>query len=207
MKKMKKLLAMIMAMTMVLGMAMTVSAAEKPDESDSMLVVNEIHNVDPNASITAYQIIDAVYNENGFVKYTWVAGTLNGHGIAGLNAALYFIERVGIQTIHSKEISLAKRFIEGIQSIDGIKLYGDLEASERAAIVSLNIGDMDSSVVSDILWEDYEICVRAGAHCAPLMHETLGTVEQGTVRFSFSYFNTEEEVDEAIKAIGEIACE
>lgn len=135
------------------------------------------------------------------------AGTLNGHGIAGLNAALSFIERVGIQTIHSKEISLAKRFIEGIQSIDGIKRYGDLEASERAAIVSLNIGDMDSSVVSDILWEDYEICVRAGAHCAPLMHETLGTVEQGTVRFSFSYFNTEEEVDEAIKAIGEIACE
>ena len=135
------------------------------------------------------------------------AGTLNGHGIAGLNASLSFIERVSIHTIHSKETLLAKRFIEGIQSIEGIKLYGDLEASERAAIVSLNIGDMDSSVVSDILWEDYEICVRAGAHCAPLMHKALGTVEQGTVRFSFSYFNTEEEVDEAIKAIREIACE
>lgn len=81
MKKIKKLLAMIMAMTMVLGMAMTVSAAEKPDESDSMLVANEIHNVDPDASITAYQIIDAVYNENGFVKYTWVAGTLNGQDV------------------------------------------------------------------------------------------------------------------------------
>ena len=135
------------------------------------------------------------------------AGTLNGHGIAGLGAALSFIEKVGIHTIHSKESSLAKRFIEGIQAIDEIKLYGDLEASERAAIVSLNIGNMDSALVSDILWEDYEICVRAGAHCAPLMHEALGTVEQGTVRFSFSYFNTEEEVDKAIKAIHEIACE
>ena len=135
------------------------------------------------------------------------AGTLNGHGIAGLNAALTFIDKVGMQTIHSKENLLAKRFIEGIQSVEGIKFYGDFEADTRAAIVSLNIRDMDSALVSDILWEDYEICVRAGAHCAPLMHQALGTVEQGTVRFSFSYFNTEEEVDEAIKAIHEIAYE
>lgn len=84
-------------------------------------------------------------------------------------------------------------------------VYGDLEADLRAPIVSLNIGEMDSAMVSDILWEDYEICVRAGAHCAPLMHEALGTVEQGAVRFSFSYFNTEEEVDAAIYAVGEIA--
>ena len=69
----------------------------------------------------------------------------------------------------------------------------------------MNIGELDSAVVSDILWDDYEICVRAGAHCAPLMHQALGTVEQGAVRFSFSYFNTEEEVDTAVQAVREIA--
>jgi selenocysteine lyase/cysteine desulfurase len=60
-------------------------------------------------------------------------------------------------------------------------------------------------MVSDLLWEDYEICTRAGAHCAPLMHETLGTAKQGTVRFSFSWFNTEQEVDAAVTALREIA--
>ncbi len=133
------------------------------------------------------------------------AGTLNGHGIAGLNAALSFLKETGIEAIHQKEDGLARRFAKGVSKIPSVVVYGDLEADLRAPIVSLNIGEMDSAMVSDILWEDYEICVRAGAHCAPLMHEALGTVEQGAVRFSFSYFNTEEEVDAAIDAVGEIA--
>lgn len=133
------------------------------------------------------------------------AGTLNGHGIAGLNAALAFLEQVGVETIHQKEEALARQFFRGIREIPQVIIYGDLDAELRAPIVSLNIGDMDSAVVSDILWEDYEICVRAGAHCAPLMHQALGTAEQGAVRFSFSYFNTEKEVEQAIEAIREIA--
>ena len=135
------------------------------------------------------------------------AGTLNGHGIAGLNAALSFIEKVGIHDIHSKEAALANHFVKGVRDIGAVKLYGDMTADVRAAIVALNIRDMDSAAVSDILWEDYEICVRAGAHCAPLMHKALGTKEQGAVRFSFSYFNTEEEVNQAIRAIKEITYE
>lgn len=133
------------------------------------------------------------------------AGTLNGHGIAGLNAALDFLEETGIDAIHAKEDALARAFAKGVSKIPQVVLYGDMQAALRAPIVSLNIGEMDSATVSDILWEDYEICVRAGAHCAPLMHEALGTVEQGTVRFSFSYFNTEEEVETAINAVREIA--
>ena len=77
----------------------------------------------------------------------------------------------------------------------------------RAPIVSLNIGDEDSARIADILWEDYGICVRAGAHCAPLMHKALGTAEQGTVRFSFSHFNTEAEVLQAAAAVRELAQE
>lgn len=133
------------------------------------------------------------------------AGTLNGHGIAGLNAGLDYILSTGVKNIHAKEISLARRFVNGISDISDLKLYGDIDASLRTPIISLNIGNMSSASVSDILWEDYEICVRAGAHCAPLMHKTFGTEKQGAVRFSFSCFNTEAEIDTAIRAMHEIA--
>lgn len=133
------------------------------------------------------------------------AGTLNGHGIAGLNAGLDYILSTGVKNIHAKEISLARRFVNGISDISDLKLYGDIDAPLRTPIISLNIGNMSSASVSDILWEDYEICVRAGAHCAPLMHKTFGTEKQGAVRFSFSCFNTEAEIDTAIQAMHEIA--
>ena len=133
------------------------------------------------------------------------AGTLNGHGIAGLNAGLDYILSTGVKNIHAKEISLSRHFVNGISDISDLKLYGDIDAPLRTPIISLNIGNMSSASVSDILWEDYEICVRAGAHCAPLMHKTFGTEKQGAVRFSFSCFNTEAEIDTAIRAMHEIA--
>ena len=133
------------------------------------------------------------------------AGTLNGHGIAGLNAGLDYILSTGVKNIHAKEVSLARRFVNGISDISDLKLYGEIDAPLRTPIISLNIGNMSSASVSDILWEDYEICVRAGAHCAPLMHKTFGTEKQGAVRFSFSCFNTEAEIDTAIQAMHEIA--
>lgn len=133
------------------------------------------------------------------------AGTLNGHGIAGLNASLAFIEKVGVQNIHAHEMELSRYFIAGIKDIPCLRLYGDVTAQERVGIVSLNIGDLDAGLVSDRLWEDYGICVRAGAHCAPLVHQHFGTTRQGMVRFSFGYFNTLAEIDVAIKAIKEIA--
>ena len=125
------------------------------------------------------------------------AGTLNGHGIAGLDAAIGYLEETGIDTIRAKEQALMKRFYEGIKEIPGVKIYGDFS--------SLNIRDYDSGEVSDALLTDYGISTRSGGHCAPLMHEALGTVEQGAVRFSFSHYNTEEEVDTAIRAICELA--
>ena len=97
-----------------------------------------------------------------------------------------------------------RRFYEGVKDISGVKVYGDF-IGDRCAIVCLNIGDLDSGQVSDVLAWDYDIATRPGAHCAPLMHKALGTVSQGAVRFSFSYFNTAEEIDAAIKAVEEIA--
>lgn len=133
------------------------------------------------------------------------AGTLNGHGIAGLHAALKFLKETGTDTIHRKEISLMRRFLEGIRDVPGIRLYGDFDTDERAAVVSLNLRDYDSSEVSDELAYTYGISTRPGAHCAPLMHQSMGTVDQGMVRFSFSWFNTEEEIDTAVRAIRELA--
>ena len=132
------------------------------------------------------------------------AGTLNSHGIAGLSAALDYLEEVGINAIREKEMALMTRFFEGVKEIPGVTIYGDFSA-ERTAVVTLNIGDEDSSIISDTLFEDYDISTRPGAHCAPRMHEALGTTEQGAVRFSFSWFNTTEDVDAAIQAVRELA--
>lgn len=133
------------------------------------------------------------------------AGTLNGHGLAGLAAGVEWLLETGIDKIHAREVELAKRFYDGVKDIPGVKIYGDFSDWNRTAVVTLNLGDYDSGEVSDALWEDYEIATRPGAHCAPLMHMALGTVEQGAVRFSFSWFNTEEEVDTAINAMKELA--
>ena len=133
------------------------------------------------------------------------AGTLNGHGIAGLHASLGFLGETGIDAIHRREASVMRRFSEGVTKIPSVKVYGDFSTDDRAAIVALNIGDYDSSEVSDELAVTYGISTRPGAHCAPLMHQSFGTVDQGMVRFSFSYFNTEEEVDTGIQAVRELA--
>ena len=134
------------------------------------------------------------------------AGTLNGHGIAGLSAALDFLNETGIERIAEKEAMLMRRFYEGVRGIPGVSVYGDFSC-DRAAIVALNIRDYDSGEVAMALSEDYDIATRSGAHCAPKMHEALGTVEQGAVRFSFSWFNTTAEIDTAIRAVTELAKE
>lgn len=135
------------------------------------------------------------------------AGTLNGHGIAGLSAGLDFIEaQGGVEAIAAHERALADRFLAGVREIPGITLYGAFDQPARSAIVSLNVGDVDSAEISDALMQGWGIATRPGAHCAPLMHRALGTERQGIVRFSFGYFNTAEEVDTAIDALRDLAC-
>ena len=134
------------------------------------------------------------------------AGTLNGHGIAGLLAAVQEIERIGQRQIYEKEHRLMTLFYEAVRQIPGVKIYGDFsEENVRCPIVALNIGDEDSSQISDWMQEEYGIITRAGAHCAPLMHAFFHTEKQGMVRFSFSYYNTEEEVSAAVEAVRRIA--
>ena len=161
------------------------------------------------------------------------AGTLNSHGIAGLSAAIDFLNEVGVENIQKKERELTEYFYNEVMKIEGVRVYGNFgaraarpyepvrregscnspiqcrgehcEPAEHAAIVSLNVKDYDSGEVSDALSNDYGIATRPGAHCAPRLHIALGTKQQGAVRFSFSYFTTKEELDAAVKALKEIA--
>lgn len=128
------------------------------------------------------------------------AGTLNIHGLAGLRAGLLFIQHTGLDAIHDKEMLLRQRFLEGIKDLD-VTLYGAVE--DAVGIVALNVAHEDSAVVGDWL-SDEGILVRTGGHCAPLHHEAFGTVDQGMVRFSFSYFNPEVDIDKAIVALRNI---
>lgn len=132
------------------------------------------------------------------------AGTPNAHGIAGLLAGVQFIDETGLDTIREKERLLAETFRQGAGDIAGVRLYGG-KTKPCAPIVALNIADIDSGEISGVLADEYGICTRAGAHCAPLLHKALGTEKQGAVRFSFSYFNTMDEIDAGLKALSEIA--
>ena len=133
------------------------------------------------------------------------SGTPNGPGIVGLGAGVKYILEVGIDKIRKHEEELTQHFIEEALKIDKVKVYGPLNVKEQGAVVSINIGQEDSSEISYILDQNYDIQVRPGLHCAPMAHKTIGTFQQGVVRFSFGPFNTHEEIESGIKAIKEIS--
>ncbi len=133
------------------------------------------------------------------------AGTRNGHGIAGLLAAVAFLRQTGLDRIQAHDTQLLRRFYDGVSAIDGVTVYGDFSQPLRAPVVALNIAGMDCGMVSDILSQEYGIATRAGAHCAPRMHAALGTGRDGAVRFSFGWFNTQKEIDTAVCAVRELA--
>ena len=135
------------------------------------------------------------------------SGTPNAPGLVGLGAGIKYISEIGMDNIRKKEQELTKHFIDEVKKIEKIRIFGTLNMEEHAPVVALNIGGADSSEISYILDEEYDIAVRPGLHCAPLAHKTIGTFEQGVVRFSFGYENTHEEIELGIKALREIAKE
>ena len=132
-------------------------------------------------------------------------GTLNSHGIYGLQKGVRFINETGINRIQAKETRLIEMFLSGVKEIERIRLYGDISAKNRLPVVSLNIDGLTSSELAERLWRDYGIATRAGSHCAPLLHKRFDTVGTGMVRFSFSYFNTEDEIEKGVSALKDIS--
>ena len=128
-------------------------------------------------------------------------------GIAGLLAGVEYVLEKGTDAIFRQADTYARAFYEGVRNLPGIQVYGDFEAALRTPVVTLNLKDYDSAAVADELMQRFDIAVRSGGHCAPLMHKALKTGKQGAVRFSFSHFNTMEEVQEAVKAMRILAWE
>lgn len=128
------------------------------------------------------------------------SGTPNGVGIIALGKGIDFINEVGLENIRNHEMSLKNHFIQLLKDNEDVILYGTLD-DRQGAVVSLNVKDMDSSEISYILSDEFDIYTRPGFHCAPLAHKTMGTEELGAIRFSFGYYNTLEEIDKTVEAL------
>lgn len=132
------------------------------------------------------------------------SGTHNTPGIVGLNEGVKFILETGIDNIRAHEEELCQYMLDRLEEVPNIVIYGPKDSKKRAAVISINIPKIDSGEITFLLDSEYNIATRSGIHCAPLAHKTLGTIEQGAVRFSLGYFNTKKDIDEAVKALKEI---
>ncbi len=133
------------------------------------------------------------------------AGTLNGPGIIALGAAMRFIMRKGVREIEREERSLTEELREGLESIEGVELYGPPSAAETTAVVAANIRGVDCEEASRILNDRFAIGVRGGFHCSGLAHITIGTESRGAVRFSPGIYTSQEDIEKAVEAVREIA--
>jgi cysteine desulfurase family protein len=132
------------------------------------------------------------------------AGTQNSHGIYGLQKGVRFISETGIDKICDNVMRLTEMFYGRIKELNGVEIYGEFSSDYRLPIVSINVNGLSSSELAERLWVDYDIATRAGSHCAPLLHKRFGTEKMGMVRFSFSCFNTEDEIQKGVNAVKEI---
>jgi selenocysteine lyase/cysteine desulfurase len=140
-----------------------------------------------------------------FLPDKYESGTLNTGGIAGLGAGVEYIIEWGVNTIRAGEITLTQQFVNGLKSIEGIRIYGPGDASRQISVVSFNVDGMTPSEASFAFDEQFGIMSRPGIHCAPSAHRTIGTFPEGTVRFSFGCFNTEEEISYALDAVRQLS--
>ncbi|MBB5174772.1 aminotransferase class V-fold PLP-dependent enzyme [Texcoconibacillus texcoconensis] len=132
------------------------------------------------------------------------SGTLNTPGIAGLSKAIEQLEKIGLEEVANHEKKLVDRCLQGLQAIEHVRYVGPDQSNDRIGVISFEIEGVNVHEVAMILDEHYQIAVRAGLHCSPAAHEWLETIDTGLIRVSVGPYNTEEEVDDLIKAIDEI---
>ena len=133
------------------------------------------------------------------------SGTLNLPGLAGLHAALQFLQQTGIEQIHLRETQLTEKILEGLQKIERVKIYGSDNVMLRLGVISFNLEEYDPAEVAFILDQEEQIAVRVGLHCAPDAHRTIGTYPTGTIRISPGYFNTETEIECFLRTLQKIS--
>jgi cysteine desulfurase family protein len=140
-----------------------------------------------------------------FMPDVFESGTPNAVGLAGLQAGVSWVLERDVESVRAHEQTLTQRMLEGLQAIPKVTVYGGLDPARQTATVSFNIDGLEPSEVGLRLDEEYGIMCRVGLHCAPAAHRTLGTFPDGTVRFGLGVLNTEEEVDTALRAVGQLA--
>lgn len=136
-----------------------------------------------------------------FLPDKFESGTINAPGIAGLLAGINFIKSEGLSTIKEHEDYLTQKFIDGILNIPTMNVYGHLNTENRTSTISINSSIIDNNELGFILDSEYNIITRTGLHCAPLAHKTIGTYPNGTLRFSFGYFNDEKDISYILSCI------
>nr|WP_251860834.1 aminotransferase class V-fold PLP-dependent enzyme [Clostridium sp. Marseille-Q2269] len=162
-----------------------------------------ISSIDPfieggTGSLSEYEI------QPNYMPDKYESGTINIPGIYGLNAALKYIEKIGLSYIREKELFLTKLFLQDIANLNNVKLIGLDNINNRTAVISLDFNGMDNAQVSLDLCQQYNIITRCGLHCAPSAHKTLNTFPKGTVRFSLGHFNTKEDVTYTVDSLNKI---
>lgn len=133
------------------------------------------------------------------------SGTMNLPGIIGLSKSLEYLKETGIDRIHQRKNQLTALFLEGVRDLPGVRMIGMPDMQDRTAVVSLDFQNQDNGEIAFNLEQQYGIMTRVGLHCAPMAHKSLGTLHTGTIRFSFSHWNTEEEIDLAVNAIRDLS--
>jgi selenocysteine lyase/cysteine desulfurase len=133
------------------------------------------------------------------------AGTINLLGVIGLSSGIRYLEKVGLEKLHVQEMSLTKRLRDGFSSLRNVRLYCGQSLENHLPLLLCNVQGMDPEQVSAILDGDFRVATRAGLHCAPLVHQDLGTSPSGGVRFSLGCFNTLEEIDQVVEAMASIS--
>jgi cysteine desulfurase/selenocysteine lyase len=140
-----------------------------------------------------------------FLPDRYEAGTMNAIGIVGLGAGAEYLTRVGLDRVQARLTELGRRFRDGLVDVDGVELQGPADPVRSVGIASLNVRGVPCATVARLLDDEWGVMTRAGLHCAPAAHRSLGTAPEGTLRFSWSHDTTEQEIDTAIEAVRTVA--
>jgi cysteine desulfurase family protein len=143
-------------------------------------------------------------NQPGFLPDKYESGTQNVPGVAGLAAGVKLVNELGLETLHKHKRDLTAAFLQGLAEIPEVEVYGTKNPKTTAATISMNVDRMDNGDLSFMLEQGFGIMTRSGLHCAPLAHRTIGTFPQGTLRFSFGWSNTSDDVEQILNALSEI---
>ncbi|GKX68452.1 aminotransferase class V-fold PLP-dependent enzyme [Inconstantimicrobium mannanitabidum] len=175
-----------------------------PQGIGGFLIDDELNNIADSVFVGGTGSSSHSLIQPDFLPDKFESGTLNTPGIVGLNSAIKFINKESIDAIHEKEMYLSKIFLDGINNMNFITLYGCRTLSNRLSTFSINMKNLCSNELSYFLDSKYNIVNRTGLHCAPLAHKTIGTDVDGTVRLSIGYFNTEEDIYFLLDALNKL---